>query len=393
MTTGTIRRRGPAAVALGMAAILAISGCGGSGASPDGAGEPELSQTDPDATFAIPDDVFVQLAELPGGRTIPYFSAELNGRYAEQNLTVIPMDGDPSIGDPVLALADEEGPTILIAPAAVALRASAEITPLVEVARIAARSGDRIVVPADSGISSVADLAGRTITVLEGPAGESVRPALVAAGLDPAAVIIEAAPFDAAAVAAHQVEAAHVRVEDEWAQVLEQVDEETGELVDPASFTVIDLSDPAIAMPGDGIWVRADWLSGHEELVVRFLAAVLGEWAACRDDLEMCAVNAYDNGSLLPLQHQRWVVTEMGRLVWPAEPVLGAMMPDDWSAMAARLVAAGVVETVPAVEEGMRTDLLERAIATLEGIDLAGDGFAPTPVAITPGGEDPVAAP
>jgi NitT/TauT family transport system substrate-binding protein len=352
-----------------------------------------MPTVDPEASMAIPDDLLVQLAEAPSARTIPYFSADLSGRYMDANLSVIPMEGDPSAGDPLAALAEEEGPQLYVGPAAAALRASATVVPLVQIAQVFGRTGDRIVVPASSGIASIADLAGHTITVLEGPAGESVLPELVAAGLAPDAVTIEPAPFDPVAIAAGEVEAAQVRLEDEWAQVLEQADATTGELVDPAAFTVLDLSDPAIAMPSDGIWARADWLAGHEDAATRFLAAVLGEWVSCRDDAETCAVNAYDFGALLPLQHQRWMVAAVNGLIWPADGSIGSLDAAAWDAMAARAVAAGVIEQAPAAADGMRTDLVAAAVASLGDLDVTGTGYTPETVEITLGGEDPSPAP
>jgi len=392
--TRLLHHHGPRAmIVLGAAVALALAACGGSPGDTAGGPEGGMPTADPEATFAIPDDILVQLTELPSARTIPYFSAELSGRYQVHNLSVIPMEGDPTVGDPTLALGEEEGPQVLIAPAAAALRASAEVVPLVQVAQIATRSGDRILVPASSGMKVPADLAGARITVLEGAPGESVLPALVAAGVDPASVTIESAPFDAAAVAAGELAAVHVRVEDEWAQVLEQTDAVTGALIDPAAFTVIDLSDPAVAMPGDGVWVRADWLPGHEDVVTRFLAAILAEWVACREDPEACAVNAYDNGSLLPLQHQRWTANEMNGLLWPADGGLGSLDATTWDTVAARAVAAGILSQLPTADVGMRADLLAAASDLLEGTDLRAADFSPASVEIMPGGEESAPVP
>lgn len=387
-----LQRRFGATLALGLAGALALAACGGSGGSGGGGGDAVAPAIDPEASLAIPADLLVQLAELPSARTIPYFSADLSGRYAAANLSVIPTEGDAAMADPLAALGEEEGPQLFVGPAAAALRASATITPLIQVAQVFTRTGDRIIVPASSGITDLAGLAGHTVTVLEGPAGESVLPALVAAGVAPDAVTIEAAPFDAATAATGAIDALQVRVEDEWAQVLEQADPVTGDLVDPAAFTVLDLSDPAIAMPSDGIWARADWLAANPDVATRFLAAVLGEWVACRDDTETCAVNAYDNGSMLPLQHQRWMVNEVNGLIWPATAGIGSLEPDAWEAMAARAVAAGVIDTAPPAADGMRGDLVAAALDSLGELDATGAGFTPGTVEITLGGEDPAPA-
>ena len=61
----------------------------------------------------------------------------------------------------------------------------------------------------------------------------------------------------------------------EYAQVLEAVNPDTGELYQPEDLNVINFNDVGTAMLQDHVFVNADWLAeeGNEELAVAFLKA------------------------------------------------------------------------------------------------------------------------
>ena len=61
----------------------------------------------------------------------------------------------------------------------------------------------------------------------------------------------------------------------EYAQVLETINPDTGELYQPEDLNVINYNDVGTAMLQDAIWAREAWLAeeGNEDIATQFLAA------------------------------------------------------------------------------------------------------------------------
>ena len=106
----------------------------------------------------------------------------------------------------------------------------------------------------------------------------------------------------------------------EYAQVLETENPETGELYQPDDMVVIDYNEVGTAMLQDAVHARASWLAeeGNEDIATRFLAGVFKGWAYCRDNPDECVQFTVDAGSTLGLGHQRWMMNEINALIWPS---------------------------------------------------------------------------
>jgi NitT/TauT family transport system substrate-binding protein len=189
-----------------------------------------------------------------------------------------------------------------------------------------------------------------------------------------------------------EVDAAQAMTYNEYAQVLEQVNPDTGELYQPEDLNVINWNDVGTAMLQDHIFTNADWLAeeGSEEIAVSFLVGALRGWLFCRDNPEDCVGIVLDNGSTLGESHQTWQLNEINALIWPSPDGIGVMNEDLWNQTVEVAIDGGVITEAPA-EGAYRTDLIEAAIAVLQErdpeVDLTGEEWERIEVTLNPGGE------
>ena len=86
------------------------------------------------------------------------------------------------------------------------------------------------------------------------------------AGLDPATdVTLVQQDFDMQALLSGDIDAAQAMTYNEYAQVLEAVNPDTGELYTPDDWTVIDWNDVGTAMLQDAIWADTEKLASDPE--------------------------------------------------------------------------------------------------------------------------------
>ena len=86
------------------------------------------------------------------------------------------------------------------------------------------------------------------------------------------------------------VDVAEAMIYNEYAQLLETENPETGELYQPEDLNVINYNDVGTAMLQDALFARADWLAqeGNEDIATRFLRASFRGWIHCRDNPDDC---------------------------------------------------------------------------------------------------------
>ena len=139
------------------------------------------------------------------------------------------------------------------------------------------RSGTLQVSWADSGNTDPADLAGKNVGNWGFGNEFELFAGLRQSGLDPASdVTLVQQNFDMAALLARDIDAAQAMTYNEYAQVLETVNPDTGELYQPDDLSVINWNDVGTAMLQDAIWAREAWLAeeGNTDLSTQFLAAI-----------------------------------------------------------------------------------------------------------------------
>ena len=117
------------------------------------------------------------------------------------------------------------------------------------------------------------------------------------------------------------IDAAEAMTYNEYAQVLEAVNPDTGELYTPEDFNVITYEDVGVGMLQDAIWADAGRLAddpAYMDLATRFVAASIQGWVYCRDNVEACTDIVLAAGPTLGASHQLWQMNEINKLIWPA---------------------------------------------------------------------------
>src|SRR5690606_8571078 len=142
---------------------------------------------------------------------------------------------------------------------------------IINIAQVLERSGTLMVSWAESGIDSPEDWAGKKV----GNWGFGNEYELLAAieKFDVQDVELVAQDFTMTALLNRGIDSAEAMTYNEYAQVLEAENPETGELYQPEDLTVIDFNDVGTAMLQDAIWVNADWIAENEDVAQRFLEA------------------------------------------------------------------------------------------------------------------------
>jgi NitT/TauT family transport system substrate-binding protein len=387
------------------AALLLFAACAGPGASPSPGGVPDASPTGaPDGSPAATPGgdltpVRLQLQWEPQAQFAGYFAADRQGYYEAEGLEVEFLRGGAEVIPQVVG-SDPNGPefTISWVPKVLEVRVSADLeSDLVNIAQIFQRSGTRSVSWAagrgpdpksDENITSPEQFAGKNIGVWDFGNEYEVTAAGKLHELEPDVDYTKVIqPFDMTLLLNREVDVAEAMIYNEYAQVLETENPETGELYQPEDLNVIDYNEVGTAMLQDAIFAREAWLAeeGNEDVAVRFLRASFRGWIYCRDNPADCIQYTVDAGSTLPAGHQEWMMNEISPLIWPSPEGIGQVPVDFWTQTVQVSIDAEIIPGEPDAS-AYRTDLAEQA---REGIDedLEGADFQKGTVEVTPGGE------
>jgi NitT/TauT family transport system substrate-binding protein len=370
-------------LALAAAFLLAATACS---VTPQGGG------TAPPAEG--PQQVRLQLQWFTQGQFAGYIAAVERGFYAERGLDVQILEGGVDIVPQTVLAQGQADFAIAWVPKALASREQgAAIT---DVAQIFQRSGTYQVSFADRGIGSPADLRGKRVGNWGFGNEFELFAGMTEAGLTPATdVTLVQQQFDMQALLSGEIDAAQAMSYNEYAQVLEATNPATGQLYQPSDFSVIDWNETGTAMLQDAIWASTDRLQdpAYQDLTTRFIAGSLEGWAYCRDNVESCRDMVVAAGSTLGASHQLWQVNEVNKLIWPAPAGAGMIDEAAWvqTVKVARTAVNADGQTVLTRDpdaEAYSNTYVERALEQLrgEGIDVTGEGYAPTEVTLNPGG-------
>jgi len=381
-------------LSLATSLMLVLAACSTPSASstePEESAEPtEASSTAPSASEAAGGEaasVQLQLQWAPQAQFAGYFAAVEQGYYADENLDVEILDGGPDVVPQQVGSAPD-GPEFTISWVPKVLEARASGSDLVNIAQIFQRSGTLSVAWADSGISGPSDFAGKRVGVWDFGNEFEVTAAASAEGLEEGTdyeKVIQ--PFDMTLLLTDQIDVAEAMIYNEYAQVLEAENPDTGDLYQPEDLTVIDYNDVGTAMLQDALFARASWLAdeGNEDITERFLRASFRGWIYCRDNPEDCIEYTIAAGSTLGAGHQAWMMNEINPLIWPSPDGIGILDADLWQQTVDISLESGIITEEPS-DDAFRTDLAEAALAGIED-DATGDDFEKGEVEVTPGGE------
>jgi NitT/TauT family transport system substrate-binding protein len=354
--------------------------------------EDEMAETECES----PEPVSLQLQWFTQAQFAGYFAAVDQGFYDEHCLDVTIVEGGVEIVPQTqLANGDVDFALAWVPKALASREAGANIT---NIAQIFQRSGTLQVSFVDAGITSPEDFAGKTIGNWGFGNEYEVFAGIGQAGLDPATdVALVGQQFDMVALLEGDIDAAEAMTYNEYAQVLEAENPDTGELYQPSDFNVVNYEEIGVGMLQDAIWASTDRLNDDPEYrdqAVRFVAASMEGWVYCRDNVESCRDIVVAAGSTLGASHQLWQMNEINRLIWPSENGIGFIDQASWDrtvevSLNTPNLDGDTVLTVEPDAEAFTNDIVEEAWDVLASMDfdLSGSSYTPIEVTLEPGGE------
>jgi NitT/TauT family transport system substrate-binding protein len=386
---------------LAVAGMLTLAACQSSASqSPEeSAGDSaEPSAAESQVSYE-PASVRLQLQWTDQSQFAGYYAAVQQGYYDDVALTVEILPGGGTIV-PQEAGSQPDGPEFTIAWMPKVLEARQAGSDLVHLAQVFQRSATLSVAWADSGIDTVEEWEGKRIGAWPfGNELEVLASASILAGLEDGVDFTRveqdfdmneliAAQDGCAASDSDCVDVAEAMIYNEWAQLLEATDPNTGELYQENQFYVFNYNDLGTAMLQDGLWARQSWLDegNNEEVAVRFLAASFRGWIYCRENPDDCVQYALDRESLWERGHLAWMMNEINKLVWPAPDGIGSLNSADLDQTLGTATEAGILTDAPG-EDAFRTDLWQQAYDMVSSEDATGEDWEAPTVEITPGGE------
>ena len=371
-----------------LAGALILAACGGD----EGGGSDTTSGGDGTAApveCETTDQVRLQLQWVAQSQFAGYCVADDLGFYEEQCLEVEILEGAVEIvPQTVLASGGAEFGLAWVPKALVSRNEGADI---INIAQVFERSGTLMVSFADQGITTVADFAGKQVGNWGFGNEYELTAAIEQEGIADQVELV-AQDFTMLALLNGDIDVAEAMIYNEYAQVLEAENPDTGELYQPEDLNVIDFNDVGTAMLQDAVWVNADWIAdeANADIAERFLYASFKGWSHCLDNFDECVQIVLDNGSTLGASHQAWQLNEILGLIFPATNGIGIMNEDLWN-QTVEISTSQIpeLEGVEITADAYRTDIATAAVDRLEadGFDVSGDGYEPQTIELQPGGE------
>jgi NitT/TauT family transport system substrate-binding protein len=368
------------------ALTLTLTACGGSDSDSDSAGSG-------DSAGGGLTPVTLQLQWVAQAQFAGYYAAVDQGYYEDEGLDVEIVEGGPDIvPQDVLSSGDVDYAISWVPKVLGSIEQGAGIT---DVAQIFERSATTQISFKDAGITSPADFAGKNVgswgfgnewELFAGMQADDVA-------LDDINLVQQA--FDMNAFLAGDIDAAQAMTYNEYAQVLETVNPETGELFTPDDLDVVDWNDIGTAMLQDAIWAQTDQLEdeAYAEQTAAFVKASIKGWVFARDNPEQAAEIVTAAGSQLGTSHQLWMTNEVNKLIWPSTDGIGMVDQAAWDqtvdiAMNTQNETGTTIISEAPPESAYTNEYVEQALEELrsEGVDVDGADFAPLDVTLNEGG-------
>jgi len=388
-------RTGAALIAALSVALAACTGTGASSPSPAGASTAASPSPAASASAAASPSagamtkVKFQLQWVAQAQFAGYYAALDQGYYKDEGLDVSFLLGGPQV-DNINAVAVNTA-DIGTGWLPKMLQSRENGTDLVSIAQVFQRSGTRMASFKSKNITTINDFHGKKIgSWLLGNEPELFA-ALTKAGFDPTKESVIKQNFDMSGLLKGDLDVAQAMIYNEYAQVLEAKNPQTGQLYQPTDFNVLDFNDPAVgtAMLQDQIFARDSWLKqgNNQDVATRFLKASFKGWAYCRDNQQKCVDLVLKAGSQLGASHQAWQMNEINALIWPAPKGIGIMDKAAFDRTARIAKQFKVIKKTPS--GAYRDDLAKAAVAQLKGqnVDVNGRSWKKATVKVTPGGK------
>ena len=370
------------------ASALALAACGD-----DEGGSSEPAPSSSGSTELTP--VKLQLQWFTQAQFAGYFAAVDQGFYKDAGLDVEILEGGTDIV-PQTQLAQGRA-DYAIAWVPKALQSREQGAGITDVGQVFQRSGTLQVSFKDKAITTAADLDGKKVGNWGFGNEFELFAGMGKAGVDPGkdATLVQQ-QFDMQALLKGDIDAAQAMIYNEYAQVLEAKNPDTGELYTPEDFNRIDWNTEGTAMLQDAIWANTEKLEGdkaYQDQTVKFLEASFKGWIYCRDNAEKCRDIVVAKGSKLGASHQLWQMNEINKLIWPSPNGIGVVDQAAWDqtvSIARETKNAEGATVLTKAPEGLAytNEYAEKATANLEadGTDVTGADFEPITVKLKAGG-------
>ena len=379
------RRRGGAAVVAVLALVLAsvLAACGSDDGDDKGSGSGSGKLT----------SVKLQLQWYAQAQFAGYYAAVAQGYYKDEGLDVSIAEGSADIVPIDSLTAGDVDYAISWVPKVLgSIEAGAKVT---DVAQIFERSATTQISFKDKNITDPAQLKGKKV----GSWGYGNEWELFA-GMQKAGVVLKdislvQQAFDMNGFLAGDIDAAQAMTYNEYAQVLETKNPETGELYTPDDLNVINWNDVGTAMLQDAIWAPSDKLedSAFADQTVKFIKASIKGWAYVRDNPEEAAQIVTSAGSKLGQSHQLWMTNEINKLIWPSTNGVGLIDEAAWKqtvdiALGTKNEQGKTIITKEPPSTAYSNEYVQKALDELksEGVDVMGTDFEPITVTLKEGG-------
>ena len=372
--------------ALAAASALVLTGCttggdGGTGGATDGAAE------------LTP--VTLQLQWVAQAQFAGYYAAVDQGFYEDEGLDVTIMEGGPDIvPQDVLASGDVDYAISWVPKVLGSIEQGANIT---NVAQIFERSATTQISFKDKGIETAADLDGKNVGSWGFGNEWELFAGMQKAGVELGDIKLIQQAFDMTGFLSGDIDAAQAMTYNEYAQVLETKNPDTGELYQPEDLNVIDWNEEGTAMLQDAIWANGDKLASDEdyaETTVKFIKASIRGWIYAAENAQEAADIVTAAGSALGQSHQLWMTNEVNKLIWPSTNGIGLVDEAAWQntadiALNTKNETGATIITTEPPETAYTNEYVQKALDELEadGVDVKGEGFEPLTVTLKEGGQ------
>jgi len=372
------------AAAMAASTALVLSGCSSS------ADTGSKGSADGDLT-----PVTLQLQWVAQAQFAGYYAAVEQGYYKDEGLDVkIKEAGTDTV--PIKSVADGDA-DYAISWVPKVLGSIEQGVNVTDVAQIFERSGTTQISFKDKDITTAADLKGKKVGSWGFGNQWELFAGMQKAGIntDSGISLVQQA-FDMKGFLAGDIDAAQAMTYNEYAQVLETINPDTGKLYQPDELNVINWNDEGTAMLQDAIWADTDKLKDKDfqDETVKFIKASIKGWVYARDNAQKAADIVTAAGSTLGTSHQLWMTNEVNKLLWPSTDGLGVIQKKAWDqtakiAEATKDNTGSTIITKAPPSTAYSNTYVNKALKELkaEGVDVMGTSFAPLTVELTEGGK------
>ena len=328
----------------------------------------------------------LQLQWFPQAQFAGYFAAVDQGYYKAEGLDVTILPGGVDIVPATVVAGGNAEFGISWVPKALAARESG--ADIQFIGQVFQRSGTLQISWKDSGITKPEDWRGKKVGTWGFGNEAELYAAMQKVGMDPtnaSDVTIVSQDFTMTAFLNGEIDAAQAMIYNEYAQVLEAKNPDTGSLYTADALDVISMESAGTAMLQDGIFASQAYLKDHEDVAVKFLRASFKGWMFCRDNAAKCVDSVLAADAKLPKGHQTWQLNEISGLIWPSPNGIGMM---DGAAFARTVQVAldGKILTQAPDADAWTNSYAEKALKDLAG-DAKGESWTKATVILTEGGQ------